>query len=700
MAAMLALEPTMLRCLEALFSGTAAAAATAPAVCAGALAFWRWLDLPEVNGKAARVSRKIWHAIYASLVLLGLCAPFSGTVIRVAFLVQAILAASPWLYSLVGLSTRRAIHNCVVLGPLAWRYVAIDNWAKGTLMKTADREKHEEALHEKYAPEVFKLMVQQGGLYVKFGQLLSIFPDGVFPKAYMAQFRRMQGEVTALPIERIRAVLRRELGRPLEEVFSSFEDKPIGTASIGQVHRAVLASDGSDVVVKVQHPGMADVAWADYWSLKVLATTLVSEFKPILKHFKDWVRKELDFKEEASVIGRVHNNLREPFPKVIVPKPVKELCTREVVVMSFVPGISLLQAILRMATVVLGERGKQALQGLMSEEGELEEEGSAAASRAVNSVTSLGIVATTLASAILAWRRRRAVLRNLRRVVLASGAAAVLAAAALRVRQPSRRGALAPQTVLPSRAFLVRLLQHAVASSRSATNVGISLWNRTAPLVGLPRLAYRKEIPKFDPVSVATEIWKVQGHQFFVDGLFNSDAHPGNFLIDEKTGCVGLLDFGQACEPSIRLRVLIARLVVALAGTDEREIALRFAQLGFRSKRMTVAYLAAFARIKFGHMTLAGLEGMIRHLERLKKWDPIAEEPSDSDWLLLDRMVALLRGTTAMLGASLDIVCPPIQWLPFARACLAKYDSEVEDEDFELDDSLPEPEMKGGWAIG
>merc|ERR1740129_1998397 len=95
-------------------------------------------------------------------------------------------------------------------------------------------------------------------------------------------------------------------------------------------------------------------------------------------------------------------------------------------------------------------------------------------------------------------------------------------------------------------------------------NVGISIYNRSAGLCGAAMMKYKPIIPKFDPFETSHLIWKVQGHQLLVEGFFSTDSHPGNYLIDEGTGRLGLIDFEQVCEISLELRVRFSRLILAL----------------------------------------------------------------------------------------------------------------------------------------
>ncbi|MBW3004655.1 AarF/ABC1/UbiB kinase family protein, partial [Candidatus Woesearchaeota archaeon] len=106
-----------------------------------------------------------------------------------------------------------------------------------------------------------KSMEELGGAYVKLGQLLSLRPDLV-PQEYCDEFNKLLDKMPAFSYETAKKIVEDELKQPLNKVFKQFDKKPIGSASIAQVHKAVLRN-GKKVVVKVQRPNAKDQFHSD-----------------------------------------------------------------------------------------------------------------------------------------------------------------------------------------------------------------------------------------------------------------------------------------------------------------------------------------------------------------------------------------------------------------------------------------------------
>jgi ubiquinone biosynthesis protein len=182
-----------------------------------------------------------------------------------------------------------------------------------------------------------------GGLWLKFGQLISLRRD-ILPEAYSRELASLQDRALGFDPREARIIVERELGRPIDDVFSEFEDQPIGAASIAQVHRARLRHNSRQVVVKIQRPDIrAQAEQTLRWIGHLVAVFDWLEFAPhldwreMLTELRQTALEELDFRIEATSLRRMRKMLRED--KVIVPRTYKQWTTRHLLVMEFIDGV-------------------------------------------------------------------------------------------------------------------------------------------------------------------------------------------------------------------------------------------------------------------------------------------------------------------------------------------------------------------------
>ena len=182
-----------------------------------------------------------------------------------------------------------------------------------------------------------------GPTFVKLGQLLSTRAD-LLPPSHLASLSRLQDDVSPFPAEQAREIFRDEVGADVDDVFSEFEDEPVASASLGQVHRARLR-DGRRVVVKVQRPGSDVQVTRDLEVLGEIAQVLDNHtdagrrygFGDLLEQFRRSLLDEVDYRHEASNLLRL-GELLNSSGTIFVPRPFADLSGRRVLVMDEVEG--------------------------------------------------------------------------------------------------------------------------------------------------------------------------------------------------------------------------------------------------------------------------------------------------------------------------------------------------------------------------
>ncbi|MGD8389529.1 MAG: AarF/UbiB family protein [Desulfobacteraceae bacterium] len=186
-----------------------------------------------------------------------------------------------------------------------------------------------------------------GPTFVKFGQIMSLRPD-LLPKELILELQNLQDNVTPLPFEEIRPVVEESMGKPLEEAFSRFEEKPRASASLSQVHCAVLKPSGIVVAAKVQRPDIRSVIESDLNILEAFIRRLhermervqVYDLPNIVRVTRRTLLRELDFTLEARNLRIARSYLKQG-SGITIPKVYLDLCTEKVLLMEYVMGTRL-----------------------------------------------------------------------------------------------------------------------------------------------------------------------------------------------------------------------------------------------------------------------------------------------------------------------------------------------------------------------
>lgn len=186
-------------------------------------------------------------------------------------------------------------------------------------------------------------MEQMGGLWVKAGQIIALRRD-LFSEAFCKEIAKLQDRARGFPLRYSMAILEKELGQPVAEIFSEFDEKPIAAASIGQAYRGRLRGSDVEVVIKVQRPYIRESFTRDLRYLRYLCSAfsrmgVAPQFRwdDMYWELDRAILEELDYQQEATSLRRMRRSLRRH--KIYVPKVFADYCTDRVLVMELVRGV-------------------------------------------------------------------------------------------------------------------------------------------------------------------------------------------------------------------------------------------------------------------------------------------------------------------------------------------------------------------------
>lgn len=207
--------------------------------------------------------------------------------------------------------------------------------------KNASRSK----LFQDIGLQIADTLGEMKGAVMKVGQIASQYKD-IFPPEVAKAISKLQRQAPAMPFAEIKAQVEQELGKPLAQIFKSFEEQPFAAASIGQVHKAVLPN-GQQVVVKVQYPGVEEACDSDLKQVR-LALRLMGVLKidrklqdKLFREIQDSLDNELNYEIEAQnldVARAFHSALDD---KIIIPQVYKDYSSRHILTLSLELGDSI-----------------------------------------------------------------------------------------------------------------------------------------------------------------------------------------------------------------------------------------------------------------------------------------------------------------------------------------------------------------------
>ena len=264
-------------------------------------------------------------------------------------------------------------------GPIICHYRWAQLWMNVIMKKKySDKEKRDviyQQLHQRYAPHTLQIILDMKGLFIKIGQVLSSRPDFV-PKEYVDLFSSVVQDTIPISFtpQQVHDILQQSfhsyLGLNLEDIFESIDyDNPLGNASIGQVHNAILKQTQyslknnifgeyggtREVAVKLMHSDAKDRFYNDFKIFKMLCRVALPGWKPILVEFERQMMTEFDYRNEANNLQTVkHNMSKSPYDhQVVVPEPVTSICTPNVLIMQLLHGTKLADATEQQLSTIL-----------------------------------------------------------------------------------------------------------------------------------------------------------------------------------------------------------------------------------------------------------------------------------------------------------------------------------------------------------
>ncbi len=200
-------------------------------------------------------------------------------------------------------------------------------------------------------PTRIRLSLQElGTTFIKLGQMLSTRPDLVGDEI-AGELSKLQDNVNPIDSEIIKSTIETELNDSTDNLFIEFEDDSIGSASIGQVHKAIL-KNGDNVAIKIQKPGVEEIIDKDITIIRFLAKR-IDDYMPqfriynlprIVDEFERSILKEIDYNQEAMNIIRFNYNFKEN-DAIYVPKVYKDYSTEKIITMELIEGKKVLDVI-------------------------------------------------------------------------------------------------------------------------------------------------------------------------------------------------------------------------------------------------------------------------------------------------------------------------------------------------------------------
>jgi len=226
-------------------------------------------------------------------------------------------------------------------------------------LSEAEIEKLWDIQHQDGAEKLSKVITELKGFYVKTAQIIASRQD-LFPPQYTDALNGFTDNLDPMDASLAKAVVAKELlnrDEKFSDVFSEFDDEPLGAASVAQVHRAVLTEEygGREVAIKIQRPSIESKLLGDVANLKQVSKTfrdlLPLDYYTVMSELEKQLADEFDFVAEAVAMDRIYQALTRSMdgteltePPIVLPRPVPGLISKRVLVMDYLKGVPLSRA--------------------------------------------------------------------------------------------------------------------------------------------------------------------------------------------------------------------------------------------------------------------------------------------------------------------------------------------------------------------
>ena len=215
---------------------------------------------------------------------------------------------------------------------------------KFPFLKNTKRGKYKELPDESIPKRIKNVLEELGPTYIKLGQMLSTRPD-LIGVEIAKELESLRDNTPTTPFNEIKEVIEEELGKPINEIYKEINETPLGSASIGQVHKGILIENNQEVAIKVQKPHVEETIKSDLKIMKFLSEnigkylnqTKVYNIPAILTEFERSIFKELDYTEELINMKNLANNFKSVH-YIHIPHPYQKYCSEKIITMELIKG--------------------------------------------------------------------------------------------------------------------------------------------------------------------------------------------------------------------------------------------------------------------------------------------------------------------------------------------------------------------------